>query len=55
MGNLIDRVFQDGQVIDFLHLGVGTLRTGIFNVADVAITCGAMMLVPAWHGKRDAA
>ncbi|MEX0678200.1 MAG: signal peptidase II [Pirellulales bacterium] len=45
VGNLIDRVRFDGLVIDFMNLGVGPLRTGIFNVADVAITVGAVLLV----------
>lgn len=45
IGNLIDRLRFDGLVIDFMNLGVGPLRTGIFNVADVAITLGAVMLV----------
>lgn len=44
IGNLIDRIARDGLVIDFLNLGVGPLRTGIFNVADVAITVGAVAL-----------
>lgn len=35
LGNLIDRLLYDGRVTDFLNVGVGTLRTGIFNVADV--------------------
>ena len=29
VGNLIDRVFNDGLVTDFLNIGVGPLRTGI--------------------------
>ncbi len=45
LGNLIDRVVWDGQVIDFLNLGVGVLRTGIFNVADMAITGGVLALI----------
>ncbi len=45
IGNLIDRVRFDGLVIDFMNLGVGPLRTGIFNVADVAITTGAILLI----------
>jgi len=40
IGNLIDRIFNQGRVVDFLNLGVGHLRTGIFNIADVAITLG---------------
>jgi signal peptidase II len=45
MGNFIDRVRWDGLVIDFLNLGVGRLRTGIFNVADVSIMAGAAILL----------
>ena len=44
IGNVIDRLFHDGRVIDFLNLGLGSLRTGIFNVADVAITGGVILL-----------
>ena len=36
LSNLIDRIAV-GSVIDFLNVGIGPLRTGIFNVADVAI------------------
>jgi signal peptidase II len=45
MGNLIDRLRFDGLVVDFLNLGVGPLRSGIFNVADMAIMAGALLLV----------
>lgn len=45
IGNLIDRVRFDGLVIDFLNLGVGPVRTGIFNVADVAVSVGAVLLI----------
>jgi signal peptidase II len=38
--NWIDRLAR-GSVVDFLNIGVGSLRTGIFNVADVAIMLGA--------------
>src|SRR5690606_31885088 len=30
IGNLIDRVMREGAVIDFMNMGVGSLRTGIF-------------------------
>jgi len=42
--NWIDRVMR-GSVVDFLNVGVGPLRTGIFNVADVAIMLGATLVV----------
>ena len=47
IGNLVDRV-QLGAVRDFLNVGIGPLRTGIFNVADMAITFGgiALILIP---------
>lgn len=41
--NWIDRVL-DGRVIDFLNVGIGALRTGVFNVADMAIMLGAGLL-----------
>lgn len=45
LGNLIDRITCDGAVVDFLNIGVGTLRTGIFNLADVVVLIGAGMLM----------
>lgn len=44
LSNLIDRIAYDGHVVDFLNIGIGPLRTGIFNVADMAITAGAILL-----------
>ena len=54
VGNLIDRVIHDGLVTDFANLGVGPVRTGIFNVADVALTVGALVLLIACRGKASA-
>lgn len=49
LSNLIDRVAL-GQVVDFLNIGIGPLRTGIFNVADVAIMAGAaLVLIDHWR------
>jgi len=45
ISNLIDRLLNDGRVTDFLNVGIGSLRTGIFNLADMAIMAGAMLLV----------
>lgn len=45
ISNLIDRAFRDGgRVIDFLNIGVGDLRTGIFNIADIAIMAGIALV-----------
>ena len=48
--NLIDRL-ASGHVVDFMNVGIGPVRTGIFNVADVAILVGAALvaLSPAWR------
>jgi signal peptidase II len=44
VSNLLDRIAY-GTVIDFMNMGIGSLRTGIFNIADVAIMAGAAILV----------
>jgi len=43
--NLLDRCVYGGQVFDFLNLGIGSFRTGIFNVADVGIMAGMGLLI----------
>jgi signal peptidase II len=43
--NFIDRLLNDGRVTDFLNIGVGFVRTGIFNLADMLILGGALLLV----------
>ena len=45
LSNWFDRVVNEGRVVDFMNLGIGSLRTGIFNVADVAIMAGAAVMV----------
>ena len=44
--NWIDRVCR-GSVVDFLNVAIGAVRTGVFNVADVAIMLGAAVLLIA--------
>jgi signal peptidase II len=46
--NLLDRITY-GKVIDFMNVGLGPLRTGIFNVADMAIMLGAAIVVVAGY------
>jgi len=52
LSNGVDRVTR-GRTVDFLNLGVGSLRTGIFNVADVAIMAGIAIVFCTyrWKGK----
>ncbi|HXW60355.1 MAG TPA: signal peptidase II [Myxococcota bacterium] len=40
----MDRILQ-GSVTDFINVGIGPVRTGIFNIADVAILLGALGLM----------
>jgi signal peptidase II len=55
LSNLIDRLMRDGRVIDFLRVGFGELRTGIFNIADAAIVVGlACLFVSALWLRRNA-
>jgi signal peptidase II len=44
MSNLLDRLLHDGGVTDFLSIGIGNFRTGIFNLADVYILIGSFVL-----------
>ncbi|WP_233835708.1 signal peptidase II [Paraburkholderia sp. ZP32-5] len=45
ISNLLDRCFYGGGVFDFLNLGIGYVRTGVFNVADVGIMLGVVLLL----------
>jgi signal peptidase II len=45
LANWLDRLMNGGAVTDFVSVGFGPLRTGIFNVADVAIMAGAALLL----------
>jgi signal peptidase II len=51
IGNLIDRAAKQ-TVTDFLNIGIGQLRTGVFNVADMAIMAGVFaFLIPSFRGE----
>ena len=58
VGNLIDRATLGGIVIDFMVIdlaaetGLAWFKTGVFNVADMAITAGFLMLVPQLFRKE---
>lgn len=43
VGNLYDRIVY-GYVVDFMNFGLGSLRTGVLNVADISLTFGAIIL-----------
>ncbi len=51
--NIFDRIVY-GHVVDFMNMGLGSLRTGIFNFADVAIMAGLLILLPtAFHKPKQ--
>lgn len=50
-GNLIDRFRSPQGVVDFIDIGVGDVRFWTFNVADSAVTVGAVLL--AWSLSRE--
>jgi signal peptidase II len=45
IGNLIDRLFNNFKVMDFINFGIGNIRTGILNVADLSVTFGVIILM----------
>jgi len=47
VGNLIDRLRHAAGVVDFIDVGLGDLRFWIFNVADMGVSVGAIMLAIA--------
>ena len=50
LGNLIDRVRSPRGVVDFLDVGLGDMRWPVFNVADMAVTIGAVLLaISLWN------
>lgn len=50
--NLLDRMANGGSVADFLNVGIGPVRTGIFNVADIAIMGGFLILIVSALRRR---
>jgi signal peptidase II len=54
--NWFDRARFGGEVVDFMNMGIGDrLRTGIFNVADLAIIVGiAVLMIHGWVQEKKA-
>ena len=44
VGNLIDRIFYGGQVVDFIDVGIGSSRFYTFNIADAGVSVGGALL-----------
>lgn len=53
VGNLVDRVRSVHGVVDFVDVGLGSMRWPVFNVADIAVTTGAIVLaLSLWREDR---
>jgi signal peptidase II len=54
LGNLVDRIFYNGFVVDFIDLGFGAHRFYTFNVADMGVSLGgAVLFLSLWRADRD--
>jgi signal peptidase II len=47
LSNVIDRLLHQGVVIDYVYLVFGNWMTDIFNLADLAITMGLLLMMLA--------
>ncbi len=53
VGNLLDRLRSGMGVVDFIDVGIGDARWPTFNVADMAVSCGAILLaLVLWQEDR---
>jgi signal peptidase II len=53
LGNFIDRARSARGVVDFLDFGLATMRWPVFNVADIGVTVGAILLaISLWREER---
>ena len=55
LGNLADRIRSANGVVDFIDIGVGDVRWWTFNVADIGVSAGAVMLAWILWNADDAA
>ena len=52
IGNIFDRIVY-GSVTDFLYLNFGgVLKTGIFNIADLSVTSGMILILISSFKKK---
>ncbi len=54
VGNLIDRIVSPNGVVDFIDIGVGATRWPTFNVADMAVSTGAILLAAVLWREDEA-
>jgi signal peptidase II len=51
IGNVFDRIVY-GSVTDFLHIKFGVFQTGIFNLADLSIVTGTIILLSQYFIRK---
>ena len=49
VGNIVDRIRFERGVVDFLDVGIGAFRWPVFNVADAAVSVGAVLLLVSFY------
>ena len=49
LGNIVDRIRYERGVVDFLDFGVAGYRWPVFNVADMAVSVGAILLLVSFY------
>lgn len=53
-GNFVDRIISPRGVVDFLDVGVGAWRWPTFNLADIAVSTGAILLaIVLWNEEEE--
>ena len=52
IGNIVDRLFFDSHVPDFIFIDLKIFHTGIFNVADVCVTAGVIGLILFYRERK---
>lgn len=55
VGNILDRLRYEAGVVDFIDIGFGGYRFWIFNIADSAVSVGAVLLLISFYleERRD--
>jgi signal peptidase II len=53
LGNLYDRVMSARGVVDFIDVGIGATRFWTFNIADVGISAGAILLAASLWRRAE--
>ena len=52
LGNLIDRILNNGKVVDFIRIRLPLIESGIFNIADFYVTSGFLILILSCFIKK---